>query len=214
MDKSKRVCIIPAFNEERTIGTVIAGLLPYCDVIVVDDRSSDRTSALAMAAGADVVKHERNGGYEEALNSGFKRAVEQGYLYALTFDADGQHDSRVVNSFFEPLENNTADLVCGVRPKYARIGEWLMGIFFSVLYKVKDPLCGMKSYRLEYYSRVGFFDRKKLVGAELLVHFFRMGARIKQIPIPIFAREDESRFGGSWRANKRIMKALGRSFKV
>lgn len=214
MGISERVVIVPAYNEERTIAKVVAQIQPYAKVIVVNDCSKDKTAELARAAGADVVTHEKNKGYEGSLNSGFQRASEKGFLYALTFDADGQHEASIINSFFEPLENNKCDLVCGVRPHYARFAEFVIGQYFQIFYKVRDPLCGMKSYKLESYRRVGFFDSQKLVGSELLLRCLKFGDRVIQVSVPIHEREDKPRFGSTWRANMKILKALLRAISI
>lgn len=214
MGISERVVIVPAYNEARTIGKVVSQLQPFAKVIVVNDCSADQTAELARAAGAEVVTHTSNKGYEGSLNSGFERAAEKGFLYALTFDADGQHEASIVNSFFEPLESNRCDLVCGVRPHYARFAELVIGQYFNLFFKVKDPLCGMKSYKLESYRRIGFFDSQRLVGSELLLRCLKMGDRVIQVPVPIHEREDKPRFGSTWKANIKILKALIKAISI
>jgi glycosyltransferase involved in cell wall biosynthesis len=76
--------IIPAYNEERTVGDVVRALM--------DDGSSDRTAKVAKDAGARVICHGRNMGYLEALRTGFKQAAED---IVVTMDADGQHSAEV-----------------------------------------------------------------------------------------------------------------------
>ena len=71
------VAIVPAYNEERFIGSVVLKTKQYVDtVIVIDDGSSDATAEIAEAAGAIVVRHRRNQGKGHALNTGFQRARE------------------------------------------------------------------------------------------------------------------------------------------
>ena len=214
MDKSQRISIIPAYNEAGTIGKVVAEIIQHSDVVVVDDCSSDFTASIAREAGAIVVTLPINSGYEGALNAGFKFASERSYSYALTIDADGQHDVTLVNSFFQLLESHKHDLVCGERPNAARISEWMMSLYFRAFYGVNDPLCGMKAYNLKYFKSIGIFDSKLLVGTELLVRYYRLGAVIGNRKIPIFPRKDQSRFGSSWRANVKIFKALVRVIKL
>lgn len=68
--KLKMLVIIPAYNEELTIGSVVALSRKYGDVLVVDDGSIDRTSEIARESGAVVVRHEVNGGKGKALRTG------------------------------------------------------------------------------------------------------------------------------------------------
>ncbi len=68
------VAVIPAYNEELTIGSVVILTKPYVDhVIVVDDGSSDRTASIAMEAGAEVVRMDRNSGKAKAVHVGLSR---------------------------------------------------------------------------------------------------------------------------------------------
>jgi glycosyltransferase involved in cell wall biosynthesis len=71
------VAVIPAYNEEIAIGTVVLKTKKYVDrVIVVDDGSIDRTAEVAELAGAEVVKLNRNHGKAHALMAGFRKAME------------------------------------------------------------------------------------------------------------------------------------------
>ena len=71
--------IIPAFNEELTIGSIVTLAKKYGDVLVVDDGSKDRTSEIARNVGALLIKHNKNMGKGAALNTGFKYALENNY---------------------------------------------------------------------------------------------------------------------------------------
>ena len=82
MVRSEVALIIPALNESITIGETVRSVAQYGTAIVVDDGSSDDTEAVAKAAGATVVKHPRNRGYDAALASGFAKAAEMGFPYA------------------------------------------------------------------------------------------------------------------------------------
>src|SRR5687767_6781063 len=87
------VVVVPALNEVVTVGAVVAGLrsegLP---VVVVDDGSTDDTSAAARAAGATVLRLPFNLGVGGALRCGFRFAIANGYDAVVQCDADGQHD--------------------------------------------------------------------------------------------------------------------------
>ena len=105
------VVVIPAYNEERFIGSVVIQTKSYADtVIVVDDGSSDNTAVVATSAGALVVKHETNQGKGVALNTGFAYARSLGADVVVTIDADGQHDSAEIHAVVDPVLDGDADI--------------------------------------------------------------------------------------------------------
>jgi glycosyltransferase involved in cell wall biosynthesis len=110
------VVIIPAYNEERFIGSVVLKALRHADtVIVVDDGSSDATAEVAESAGATVVRHVFNQGKGVALNTGFREARKHAPDVVVTIDADGQHVPSELASVMLPVIEGTADIVVGSR---------------------------------------------------------------------------------------------------
>ena len=105
MDKYKVAIVIPAFNEEATISNVVQSVKEHGIVVVVNDASSDKTKQIAESAGAIVVSHKYNKGYDSALNSGFKRAEELNCDGVITFDADGEHKTKDMKKIREILYN-------------------------------------------------------------------------------------------------------------
>ena len=96
--------MIPAFNEAATIARIVESVAIHGQPIVVDDCSEDETASLARSAGAVVVCHETNRGYDGALNSGFAEADRRGCSYVVTFDGDGQHPATLVGEFVAHLK--------------------------------------------------------------------------------------------------------------
>jgi glycosyltransferase involved in cell wall biosynthesis len=110
------VAIIPAYNEERFIGSVVLQVKEFADqVIVVDDGSGDATARVAEAAGADVVRHCHNQGKGVALNTGFVRARQFASDVVVTIDADGQHEVEEIKQVIQPVLRGKADIVIGSR---------------------------------------------------------------------------------------------------
>jgi glycosyltransferase involved in cell wall biosynthesis len=109
--------IVPALNEEATVGAVVARAreVQECDVVLVDDGSSDGTAAVARAAGASVMSHPFNLGVGAALRTGFRLAVDRGYTACVQLDADGQHDAEEAAVLLDVLERESADMVVGSR---------------------------------------------------------------------------------------------------
>lgn len=208
MDRHKAAIIIPAFNEENTIPEVIKKIKELGFVIVVDDNSSDNTFRFAKEAGALVIRHNQNLGYDEALNTGFRTADKLGCQYAITFDADGQHSEEMIKHFLFFLDEGY-QLVLGVRPKFSRISEYIYAFFTQYLWQVKDPLCGMKGYDMRLFRHFGGFDNSRSIGTELALKSVRSGHRFKQIDVPVYERQyGRPRFGKIIKANFKILLAM------
>jgi glycosyltransferase involved in cell wall biosynthesis len=150
--------------------------------------------------------HQANRGYDAALDFGFARAAELACNYALTMDADGQHDPSVLNDFIRALQCG-ADVVAGVRDRRQRFAEHLFAAYTEGRWGIKDPLCGLKAYRME----LGHFDTHRSIGTELLLYAARRKKRIDQVPVRTRARLDAPRFGNRLKGNLRILRALLRS---
>jgi glycosyltransferase involved in cell wall biosynthesis len=110
------VAVIPAYNEERFIGSVVLKTRQYADaVIVVDDGSIDATGKITEAAGAVVVQHAQNQGKGVALSPGFCRARELDPAVVVTLDADGQHSPEEVTRVAAPVLDGQANIVVSSR---------------------------------------------------------------------------------------------------
>lgn len=110
------VALIPAYNEERCIGSVVLRTRAFVDVVVVvDDGSHDATASIAEAAGATVIKHKVNGGKGAALTTGFRavRALRPDCVVIL--DSDGQHKPDEIPLLLEAMTREGADMVVGSR---------------------------------------------------------------------------------------------------
>jgi glycosyltransferase involved in cell wall biosynthesis len=110
------IAIVPAYNEQSTIGAVIRGLFSQVDkIVVVDDGSTDSTADLAAQAGAVVLRHEVNRGQGASLETGHEYARKVGADFVLHFDADGQFLHADIMSALEKLNNSGADILFGSR---------------------------------------------------------------------------------------------------
>ena len=107
---------IPAFNEERFIGSVVlqtrrAGFA----TLVIDDGSADQTALVAEAAGARVERHPTNRGKAEALNTAFRFARTSGAAALVVLDGDGQHNVAEIHRLLAPILADQADIAIGSR---------------------------------------------------------------------------------------------------
>ena len=209
MAEYKVAIIIPAFNEENTIAKVVESVKPYGCPIVVNDASTDNTAKLATQAGAIVVNHKTNQGYDQSLNSGFIEVDKRNFDAVITFDADGQHNPKMLVKYIKYLSNGK-DLVLGVRPKIERIVEQLFAVCTKLKFGWEDPLCGMKGYSMKLYKKQGYFDSYRSIGTELSIFGLTGQYSYVQICIDISKRKDQSRFYSAFLSNWHILKLLAR----
>jgi glycosyltransferase involved in cell wall biosynthesis len=112
----KIICVIPAFNEAKTISEVVVKVGQRVDVVVVvDDGSSDNTVNLALEAGAIVLRHQFNRGQGAALRTGTDFALEQGADIIIHFDADGQFVATEIAEMINPIASGEVEIVFGSR---------------------------------------------------------------------------------------------------
>jgi GT2 family glycosyltransferase len=156
-DFSRVVVIIPAFNEERNVGSVVLRLRQLVDtVIVVDDGSRDATADVARLAGAQVVSHPKNRGYGAAIQSGLAAALNLDPQAVVLMDADGQHRIEDVRVIVRPILQDEADVAVGSRfadsrthvPRMRRVAQhgltWLSNFGSGV--KLTDSQSGMRAF--------------------------------------------------------------------
>ena len=110
--------IIPLYNEESVVENVLWELCqkyPKCNLIVVDDCSTDESYKEACVEGVYLLKHMVNLGQGAALQTGIEYARELGCKYVVTFDSDGQHNPYDIEPFIKSLKENEADIILGSR---------------------------------------------------------------------------------------------------
>jgi len=110
--------IVPAFNEEGAIATVVCSVhehVPGAAVLVIDDCSRDNTIAVARNAGAEILALPHHLGLGGCVQAGYKLAYELGFEYVIRVDGDGQHDPRYIPVIFEKLRESGCEMVIGSR---------------------------------------------------------------------------------------------------
>ncbi|GLZ40637.1 glycosyltransferase family 2 protein [Actinokineospora sp. NBRC 105648] len=200
---SRRILIVlPALNEENNVGPVVRHVretLPDAGVLVVDDGSSDQTSAKAREAGATVARLAVNLGVGGAMRTGFRYAVANGYDVVVQVDADGQHDPEHVRELVDNLVD--ADLVIGAR--FAGKGEyrargprrwamWVLAFVISRLARTKltDVTSGFKAAGPRAVKMFAQYYPAEYLGdtVESLVLAIRGGLVVKQVPVEMRVR--------------------------
>lgn len=151
--KSEISIIIPAFNEEQSIGAVLDGLRDWRDraeIIVIDDASTDRTAEIAQAAGVRVVRHLHRKGYGAGLKTGIRAAAGD---IVVMMDADSEHTAAQISCLLDNFGDN--DMVVGARgkgshtPALRRPGKWLLSLVANYLAQanIPDLNSGFRAFR-------------------------------------------------------------------
>ena len=188
--------MIPAYNEERSIGKVILQvkkerILP----IVVDDGSTDRTYEIARKSGAVVIRHKVNKGKGEALKTGFKHIIKncRDVKYVVVIDADMQYDPRDAPKLVKALKEGY-DYVTGYRnwkrdvPFRHRFANLIWRVTFNLLFgtNMKDTNCGyigLNRRTMKMMSKRSYGGY--IIENVMLAHVVEKGLKVKQVPVKV-----------------------------
>ena len=210
----KLAVVLPALNEESTVGRVIAAVprhLPdirEVEVILVDDGSSDETSLRARAAGVDrIVRHARSRGLVAAFSCGIDEALRAGADIVVHLDSDGQHDPVHIPQLIAPIVAGEADVVVGVRPlaqacdtsRAKKLGNRLGSWFFRRLLNlpVSDFTSGYRAISREALQRLNLVSEYTYT-LESLIQAARLRLAVAEVSVPALSRTvGKSRIAGS-----------------
>ena len=203
MSPERRIAIVPALNEERNIGRVVAELHafdPSLDVVVVSDGSVDRTAENAEAAGARVLRLPYNLGIGGAVQTGFRYAWERGYELAVRCDGDGQHVPAELPKVIAPVAAGEADIAVGSRfvagdgyrsSASRRVGIRLLATVVSAIarQRVTDTTSGFQALNrraLELFAADYPHDYPEVEGMVMTIKH-----RLRLVEVPVLMRERE-----------------------
>ena len=192
---AKITAILPAYNEELCISSVILCSKKYVDkVIVVDDGSTDNTAKIAKLAGAQVIRHHYNKGKGAALKTGFEAAHKSEII--ITLDADGQHNPKEILKLISPIINGEADIVNGSRyingnkkdtPSYRRIGQSILDKITNLGsgLNITDSQSGFRAFARYTVPAFRFNCTGFGIESEMLTDASNVGLRVKEVEIGV-----------------------------
>jgi glycosyltransferase involved in cell wall biosynthesis len=195
--------VIPCFNEGASIAALVREVrqhLPF--VMVVDDGSTDDTSALAAAAGATVINHARNLGKGATLKTGLSAALARGFEWVVTLDGDGQHRPQDLPAFFCCAEQANVRLVVGNRMHNPQAIPWLRRRVNRWMSRrlseragqfLPDSQCGFRLVNLKAWAGLSLETDHFEIESEMLLAFIRAGYRVEFVPIQVVGRGRSSR---------------------
>jgi len=195
------IVIVPAYNEEKTIDSVIYNIKKNkdVDILVVNDGSSDKTSLIAKNNGVIVIDLPFNLGIGGCMQTGYKYAYKNGYDIAIQIDADGQHDARFIDELIKPILNDEADLVIGSRyikktnyrgSYFRRTGSRFFTFLLKILtgYAIYDSTSGFRAANrkvIKYFSESYPQDYPEV---EVIAKLSKKGFRMREIPVEMHER--------------------------
>ncbi len=203
MDLRDIGAVIPAFNAEKTITSVINDLVNYGfsrdNIIVVNDGSSDRTAELSKKKGITVFNHEKNLGKGAALRNGFNLARKSHIKKIFVVDADAQHKVSEIDSFLEM--NGRYDLTIGERKDIFRqmpvdrlLTNRTVNLVVSLLSGVRtmDVQCGFRYIDLKIFDEIELRTNRYQTESEMVVKAARKKFRIGFVPVSTIYGSEKS----------------------
>lgn len=197
---NKITIILPAYNEEKIIGSIIKDIRKINDdweIITVDDGSSDKTAEEASSAGAKLIKHPYNKGNGAAIKTGIRNA--RGDIIVL-MDADGQHNPEDIPRILQEMKNN--DMVIGIRKKGAEgswhrnMANWIFSLFATYLcgQNVLDLTSGFRAIRKNVIRKFLYlFPNKFSWPTTATLSLIRAGYSVSYVPIYVRKRTGKSK---------------------
>ncbi len=200
MSKTQVTVLIPAFNEEDSVGKTIIKikqLYPDFEVLVVDDGSTDNTLQVAMDAGANVWPHPYNIGNGAAIKTGLRCAQGE---WVIMMDADGQHNPEDIAKLLEFKDQY--DMVVGARSKDSQtslhrdVANSIYNIFASYITKftIKDLTSGFRLVRLDTVKQfIYLLPNTFSYPSTITLGYLRSGRSVKYVSVDTRTREGKSK---------------------
>jgi glycosyltransferase involved in cell wall biosynthesis len=206
LNQSSDLCIlIPTYNNEKTLKSVIDAVLLYCsDIIVVNDGSTDGTTEIlnAYIDTITVLSYPKNKGKGYALKTGLREARQKGFRYVLTLDSDGQHYAEDIPNFVKTIQKHPDTLLIGSRnlnqpnmKQGSKYANRLSNFWFTVQTGkiLPDTQTGYRLYPIWEMKKILPFCSRYEAEIELLVRCAWKGIRLIAIPIQVFYPTKEER---------------------
>ena len=215
MDRSRVTVILPALNEAAALPTALASFPPGVELLVVDNGSTDRTAAVALAHGARVVCEPRRG-FGAACWAGVQAARSEVLVFA---DADGSLDGADLPAVAGPVLAGEADLVVGSRmarrapgamSALAVLENRLLGLACRLLFGVcLSDLGPFRAIRRDRLLALGMTDRGSGWPLEMIGRAGAVGLRVVEVPVRYRSRAGgRSKVSGSVRGTVHAVTAM------
>ncbi len=194
----KLAIVIPAYNEEKTIGGVLKSIprefpdVSCTEIVVVSDGSIDKTAEIVKKNQVTLIEHDLNRGLGGALGTGFEYAKKNGFDALITFDADGQHHREDIWPVLRPVIYKKADVVIGSRlknsigmPWYRRTGIWGLNLFTYLFFWTwtSDSQSGLRAFSRRAIEEINLQSNRMEVSSEFFYEINKKNLKLLEVPI-------------------------------
>lgn len=200
----KVIFLIPAYNEEKTIGKIIENCHQFGDVLVVNDGSDDQTTDIVLASKARLIEHKFNLGYSSALLTGL-RSINQKYDMICVIDADGEIPANLFHDYLKSSQKK--HFLIGNRLNKNRLVEVVISMLVRLNLEIRDPLCG--GFAISNELNRNTLERLNAVPIDCCFFSYKFIAskyadKIVNVTFKPEQRSDSSRFGSGFLVQMKI----------
>lgn len=216
---NKVLIIIPAYNEEKSIAQVYQNICDYneknstnYDVIVINDGSVDNTKEICERKNIPVINLVHNLGIGGAVQTGYKYARDNNYMYAVQFDGDGQHEVSCIKDILQPIYDNEADFVIGSRFIDKNSSEFKSSFARRVGIRIISNLIKIMTGKRLHDITSGFRAANRKIILDFAISYpveypepitntelLKKNVRIKEVPVQMHEREAGISSINSWK---------------
>ncbi len=194
----KLLILVPAYNEEEVLNTVLKGLKKLNfksikkEIVLINDGSTDRTEQIAKKNKVTILSHPINRGLGGALGTGLQYARNMNADIVVTFDADGQHSHKDIIRILKPIIEKKADFVIGSRllknsqmPPDRKFINFVANILNYILWSVwiTDSQSGLRALSKNAIGKIQIKMNKMEVASEFFKEIKKNNLKVKEIPI-------------------------------
>ena len=210
LEKNKVIILIPSHNEIKTLEKICLEIKKLrLKFLVIDDASNDGTLQWLKKKKINYIKNKNNIGYESSIIVGINYIIKHYDLkYLITFDADGEHQTKDLIRVIKCLKHKNVDMVIGNRNKFNRLSEHILSFLFFIKFGLKDPLSGFKAYSVQKLKKIKNKIDSKFYLVDIIMLFKTKNFFIKNVSIRTNKRADESRVGNIFFTNIKILSLL------
>ncbi|EOD00465.1 glycosyltransferase family 2 protein [Caldisalinibacter kiritimatiensis] len=219
--KSKVVCLIPTYNEEKNIENTIKLLKKVKEInkiTVIDDGSIDNTAKIVSKLGVNLIKLNKNKGKGYALKTGM---LEEDFDYLVLVDGDLKCTINELKKLLYPVLNNQADVTIAKFPKpKSKGGIGLVkslakiGVYIFTKKKLDASLSGQRVYKREVIDKISYIPNNFGIDVAMTINTLRCGFNIKEIPVNMKHRETKRNIKGFLHRGKQFIDILNTLVKL
>lgn len=199
-----RYCIIiPTYNNCRTVADIVDRAIAVCqDVVVVNDGSTDKTTDVLCNLNIIVLNHDRNLGKGQALKTGLRYAIMNGFTHAVTIDSDGQHFPEDIPALIEESERYPSDIIVGCRnltsenmPKGNTFANRFSNFWLRLQtgQRLDDTQSGFRIYPLDFLHGMRLITSRYEAELELMVYAAWHGVHLRGVPVKVLYQPEGER---------------------